>query len=848
MFMSTTNSPAVALSQAGLTNMKGKPSSSSNGQEQSVVVPDIVNTWRNRSSEDRTTYNGTIMDGMRGQLAAQHMSTDAMSPSADVPTTMTSDGVDGFVDSSDDPQVQNINNSISRIVTGVIDSQLRDLLMRPLKVYTFSWDTGNLGFSFDPWTLWISNTVIQRKLANHFLLTTGGLHIRVVTNGSPFQYGRYGIGYWPFYVSDNYATTFSISDPARISNLPLFSTIDPSADSVIDWSIPEVKQSELSIVAATQKLGNVVGTSIAGLNMAQTGTAYCDMTFYVSAIDPKVQYVTNTNAFYGTSKQSGYISTTLNRIADTANNLREVPLIGQYMPSAGVAARLGAHIASVMGFTRPMSTEPQLRVTNEPYKDMAHADGVDVVQSLSLSSKPDCSLDLSHLGLGAEDQMSLNFIKRRWSLITATTPWNDTDAIGATLLNIYVSPRDGDAATPYSPTNIGYISYSFEYWRGSIEYKFVFCCSKFHTGRVWISYDPDPASSVPANDATPVQQTLIVDLADQREVTMLIPYTGRTTFTKTGGVAWANASGPSLSSIGKLRINVLSKLRGGSNATTIQILRFIRGGPDMEWACPTMYYWRDGTNMIGTSPAATLGANPTNTGYGYLGTSKAVADIQFTDDVNTNVIVAMSERIDSIRELLKRYNLTRVMTTAAVGGKLNYQCIRDMPSQSGYTNLTAVLLESSTMWCHFNYWLPCFAGWKGSIRTSLVPAGDLNGVITITRVNLNNVSDYMLGVGTAASASAYRTQYPNSYGGHILGMSYSTAGRKNVSYSNPWMNTNFFELKSQSNNSYGTGPGVFMLVPENGLSTRMMIYQAAGDDFNFVWYMGPPTLYAATVA
>jgi len=620
-----------------------------------------------------------------------------------------------FVDSTIDKQTLNIGTPITQVLTGVIDSEIRELLMRPIKIFEFTWDGSNLSFNCDLWDLWFKQAPVARKIANHYLITTGGLNVRFVSNGSPFQYGRYGVAYWPYNSTDSYATGAAVGDITKFSTLPLFSTVDPAADSVIEWKIPEVKKKELRTTTAPDKLGSILGLMLARLQMAQTGSPFCDITVYASAVDPHLQGLTWSNAFYGSSKSGGSISGPLDKISKAADMVSTLPVIGPFMTSAGMAAKLGSRVAKLFGFSRPIDEKTCTRMTMN-YVGFAAVDGTDVTNSLSLNSAPQTIIDPSYLGLDSQDEMSFEFIKRRWSMLRPDNAqpgiWIDTDAIGTVLFNFLNTPllRFDVNTYPYTPSNVEWLSNCHTYWRGTMEYKFTFCASKFHTGRVKVFFDPDPNFVAPGvtTDATSVQKTLVIDLAEQREVVFTVPFISQDQWASTSSFAggsvlacWGKSANMNVSGVGNVRMEVLSKLRAGINATSISILVSVRGGPDLEWANPSLLNWRDATNEISYSAAGTPSTAPVNAGFAYLGTSVASTAYEQPSDVNINVVASMTERVTSLRQHLKRYQFTRHIVVIKSGTNFTYTAIRDMPPQSGYALRQGNLQLNTNPWCHF---------------------------------------------------------------------------------------------------------------------------------------------------
>jgi hypothetical protein len=62
----------------------------------------------------------------------------------------------------------------------------------------------------------------------------------------------------------------------------------------------------------------------------------------------------------------------------------------------------------------------------------------------------------------------------------------------------------GLAASPTQFTPMSYAAFPFKWWRGDIIFRFKFICTRFHKGRVRITFDPINDISVSTPDYTTV--------------------------------------------------------------------------------------------------------------------------------------------------------------------------------------------------------------------------------------------------------------------------------------------------------------------------------------------------------
>ena len=110
-------------------------------------------------------------------------------------------------------------NSVA-MVDATPDLELGRFLQRPTTIQTYTWTTSDpVGVlaTFKPWYDFLNSTVVKRKLENYAFLR-GKLHLKVIINATPFQYGLLRCAYSPLLENvGNKIRTNSVSDlPLRI--------------------------------------------------------------------------------------------------------------------------------------------------------------------------------------------------------------------------------------------------------------------------------------------------------------------------------------------------------------------------------------------------------------------------------------------------------------------------------------------------------------------------------------------------------------------------------------------------------------------------------------------------------
>jgi hypothetical protein len=189
------------------------------------------------------------------------------------------------------------------------------------------------------------------------------------------------------------------------------------------------------------------------------------------------------------------------------NRLSSAPVIGPYARATALAASAASAIASLFGFSKPLELERTIIVPKTTH-DMATSAGKDDCHKLSLDPKQELTIDPRAFGLSNKDEMEIANIASTESY-TSTFTWTsgNSSPAGTILWNTIVDPGDFTLYTATSP-DINRITMTascfavapFQYWRGSIKYRFQVVCSALHKGRLRIVYDPE--IEVTTNDPT----------------------------------------------------------------------------------------------------------------------------------------------------------------------------------------------------------------------------------------------------------------------------------------------------------------------------------------------------------
>jgi hypothetical protein len=677
------------------------------------------------------------------------------------------------------------------------DASLENFFKRPLLIANYDWAIGGaFDQSFDPWALYFNNPRVINRIANYRLMKAN-LRVTFRINGNSFYYGRMLASYRPLsYLDDRTIIRNGVqADLVEASQRPHV-YLNPSDSEGGQLYLPFFTPNNMLDVSSSEwtLLGDVNLSILQPLKHANGGTDPVSVSVFAHAEDVDVSILTDTNPLTivpqsmemgkkkskGKSSQSkeasGIISKPASAIAKMAGHLTKVPIIGQYATATEIGAKAIGSMAALFGYSKPTVDEV---VPFQPMsrQSMADTDGCENLIKLTVDSKNELSIDPKIASIEAGDELTISSIVSRESYLT-TFPWNIGTAREARLFNIVVDPcvvrpnLSGGFTEMHCPA-LAYATLPFEYWKGSLKYRFQVVASGFHKGRLKFVYDPvQTATTSEYNTA----YTQVVDISESNDFCIEVGWGQKTPWRQHVSLntqittpqfndtivvpyqspveTWGN---------GTLAVYVVNELTSPSSAINndIEINVFVSACEDFEVAAPNDVNLQNiAFHVPGSGPAGRKltpieekeeleefrsrlrgTIKPQSLEMDTPAVAHPESLVRFgPSSVTDNVInkIHMGEAVTSFRTLLKRYNLSEIwfIPTAQYNGDLtvtNY-VRKAFPLEKGYTLVTNAqntistdLASGSYIYAHMtlmNYLSPCFAAWRGSIRytddTSLV--------------------------------------------------------------------------------------------------------------------------------
>lgn len=658
---------------------------------------------------------------------------------------------------------------------GLVDSDisLQGFFQRPIKIATFEWPVGGVPVTtsaatqINPWSLYFNDKRVVNRISNYKLMKAT-LNIKFVINGNAFYYGRALVSYRPLHNLDNTTVLVpgNFPDLIEASQRPHI-WLNPTLSQGGVMKLPFFTPLNMLDVANSewQDMGVLDIEAPAVLEHANGATDIVTIACFAWAENVELTGLTQQNPTTIVAQgmeESGIISKPASNVAKVAGLFKSVPYISAFATATEIGARAIGSMAALFGYSKPVREDiPPLQPLSR--QSMANCDGRENLLKLTVDPCNELSIDPKIAALDMPDELTINGIANRESLLTKFD-WAVTVPTETCLFNIIVDPcvlyqvGTGVNAPMHLPA-VAFATFPFEYWKGTLRYRFQVVCSGFHKGRLKIVYDPYgvPQTATVADPAEyNVAYTEIVDIAECNDFTVDVGWGQNTAFRQhlnfpqILGNSFASASGttpaPALGlnsantigvGNGTLAVYVVNELTTPNSTVMadIEVLVSVSACDDYEVAAPTDFY----LNRLALTPITTPQGmiEPQGADEDMLNLDNPVVDpgtIRYmgSTTVTDKLInrIHMGEAIASFRQMLKRYNLHEVFCPAESGEYAGmYKGQRRMfPFYGGYTtstpsdsNLIITLSTGAGNYAYarltlMNYLTPAFGAWRGGVR------------------------------------------------------------------------------------------------------------------------------------
>jgi len=789
------------------------------------------------------------------------------------------------------------------------DATLDEFFHRPVKIFSHQWNVnGYFNFTFDPWTLYWENARVKPRISNYRLLRAT-MRVKFVINGNAFYYGRVLANYRPLHTEDELTQERALSqvDLVAASQRPhIF--LDPCTNQGGELELPFFTQlNVLDIVGQEwRKMGQVTMQSINDLKHANG--AVDPITINVFAWAENVSFSVPTQlgpgdiSPQGKDEVLGIVSKPASVVAKTASLFTSIPVIAPFARATEIGARAIGSMAALFGYSKP-ALVPAAPFQPLTKTSMALCDGAEALARLTIDSKNELSIDPAISGIKAKDELAILNIATRESYFTtfswALPPGKTSEDM---LWNCVVDPAIHRQLTTFvgQPPELHFpaccfASLPFQYWKGTMRFRFQVVASGYHKGRLKFVYDPvttgfDPLTPTLGFAEYNTAYTTIVDIVDTNDFTIDIGW-GQTTPFRENAMQLA---GP-YSSTTRLTYNSLSVPYGNGTLAVyvvndltspdslidndIQINVFVSMLEDFEVAGPTSKWVKNLKTYLPPelAPQGDFGVVPTDP------MTIAMMGQESTIDDTMNRIY-FGEAIASFRTLLKRYCLHEIMSIENNDFSFPDWLIalkmtrNSFPHETGYVaDSNGYGIATSTPFVSefvmgytplVSYLTSAFMGWRGSMRYMWDASFNMDYIIsdengfpttnsfTVTRLptdkdygisdsiapfgsgtgKFSNISNMLKGAEDATGLDGISRWHTRVNPFHTFEVPYYSNQRFTVARKHTKFTADGTEQKYQVAGQFPMGVSSFS-------PYVFQSYVAAGEDFNPMFFIGAPIMY-----
>lgn len=621
--------------------------------------------------------------------------------------------------------------SVSMMDQGIDQDSVGSLgrfLQRPVMIASFTWNEDSVLAPqyIAPWRLYFDTVQIENKLTNYARLRCR-LKVRFILNASPFYSGSLRASYFPLEPFGGERSIFG----SAASNLIRYSQppgvyLEPQTMSSAEMTLPFVWEGDWLNTADAESFSNmgIIGiVQYARLLSANdvTGTGVT-VRVYAWAEDVEIAGLTVEPVMQSDEyeEEQGVISAPASAVGRVARLAANVPMLAPYARAAEFGANAVSGVAKLFGYSNPPVIEDSMPVTVKSFHAMANTDTRVPLDVLAIDPKNELALSSSVNGYSGEDELSIVYLCGRESFLLGST-WTSTTPLNGLIFSSTVHPglTQEEPVGVIHTTPMAYFSEMFQYWRGGLKFKFRFIKTKYHRGRVLISWDPN-SNITSTSDTETATLSRVVDIENETEVEMIVPYKASLPYLNCRLDQEVSSSlTPTISMDrtfhnGTITMRVQNALTGPAATPQITVLMFVSACEDFEFQVP----------------------NELNDAFTIWPLEQSQPVLEEQSPQATKGQVTMGEKVASIRSILHRSSLWSTQVLGAMydesnvlynsGWRRTHNLVKRVPTGYGY-NLDGANWTSVPANQPFSYnknhpidWvLNVFAAYKGSTNITV---------------------------------------------------------------------------------------------------------------------------------
>lgn len=297
----------------------------------------------------------------------------------------------------------------------------------------------------------------------------------------------------------------------------------------------------------------------------------------------------------------GPITEIASSVSKSAAMLSKVPVIGEVASTVSWISNLVSGVASVFGWSAPVTGEPNVSISNIPARGFSHVKATN--NAVILGASNENNLPPGDHFFTKDDEMQIEYVCNRPALIKVV-PWGVNVPL---ITNCRVGPlpdatRIHNSTTAsanyatFSYTPFEYVANLFHMWRADIHFRVSVVRTAFHVGRLEVVFIPG-TFVVPPNNADYTNcWRHVLDVTENSDLEFVIPYQHTNIMCKNRVGPLRGERANEYSSIGTLVIRQLTPLTCPSTVSdTVQVM-----------------IWKWATNVTLAAPMTTGTTIPVN--------------------------------------------------------------------------------------------------------------------------------------------------------------------------------------------------------------------------------------------
>lgn len=431
-------------------------------------------------------------------------------------------------------------------VSDIRNHSVIDFLSRPQFIGSYPWATANVQndaiFNLEiPTDLMTS--MVREKLSG-FTSFSASVVFHVQVNAHPFQCGRLVLAALPIpaLLPANRIQMIN-QDISNVITLPHVQ-LDISKETEVLLKVPYVSPFvQYDLITKFTPWSQFFARVYSPLNTPAAATLQVNV--FAHFEDIKLGFPTSALVAQIGDEQKGPISGLVSTLTGVVGGVSQAvkgvfPNISKYSdPLVSIGNGLGG-LLSALGFSKPITLIPPQVILSRPSPYFNNSDGLDNSLSLGLKYANEVVFKNPFSGTSS-DEMALDYVFKIPNYFDHFS-FSSTDVSKKVLWKYPVHPQlvrpflpDGFPSNARLPTLLAYSTGFFKYWRGGLTYTFKFVKTNYHSGRVQITFHPFcGGNDVQDSNGLIVRDEyvyrVVVDLRDQTEVSLVVPFTSLTPY------------------------------------------------------------------------------------------------------------------------------------------------------------------------------------------------------------------------------------------------------------------------------------------------------------------------------